>query len=62
MNEKFQEATEIFLLNGFLVTQAQAAKIKGITPGRINQMISEGKITGVKILGTVMVRLSELKE
>lgn len=58
----FQQITEIFLEYGFLVTQAQAARLLGVTKTRIGQMIKEGKIKSVKILGTEMVRLRDLQK
>lgn len=58
----FEEATKIFIENGFLITKAQAARLKGVTKTRINQMIKEGKIKEIKILGSQMVKFSDLKE
>lgn len=38
-----------------LITQAEYAKMKGLTRGRVNQMIKEKKVTAVRIKGTVLI-------
>ena len=45
--ERYKEwLTKEWTNNGGLIIQAQAAKILGITPTRIRQMINEGKLKG----------------
>lgn len=58
----FQEITNVFLEYGFLITQAQASRLLGISKTRIRQMIKEGKIKSVEILGTEMVRFGDLQK
>jgi len=40
-----------------LITQTEYAKLKGITPQRVNQMISEGKLNTVNIVGAILILL-----
>ena len=40
-----------------LITQAEYAKLKGVTRGRINQMIKEKKLQVVRIRGANLILL-----
>ena len=58
----FEEITKIFLNNGFLITKAQTARLLGVKKPRITQMIKEGKLNTVKVLGVEMIKFSELQK
>ncbi len=48
VNEKYTKwLREIYMLNGPMITQAQAAKMLGKTKTRIKQMINENKINAI---------------
>lgn len=40
-----------------LFTQSEYAKKVGLTKGRINQMIKEGKLKLVRVNGTVLIKI-----
>ena len=39
-----------------LYTQSEYAKVIGLTRGRVNQMIKEGKVTPLKINGAILIK------
>ena len=44
------------------VSAAEAARMLGITPGRISQLISEGKLTALRTAGSTSVTLSSIED
>ena len=62
MNQILEDAIKKFLEHGYLVTKKQAAKLSGISEGRITQKISEGKLITVKIADLEMIRLKDITE
>ena len=62
MNPILEDAIKKFLEHGYLVTKKQAAKLSGISEGRITQKISEGKLITVKIADLEMIRLKDITE
>lgn len=62
MNEIQEDAIKKFLEHGYLITKKQAAKLSGVSEGRITQKISEGKLITVKIADLEMIRLKDITE
>ena len=62
MNEILEDAIKKFLEHGYLITKRQAAKLSGVSEGRITQKISEGKLSTVKIADLEMIRLKDITE
>lgn len=60
MNEQLQEIIKIHAQKGGLLTQAQTARIFGVDPARITQMIKEKKIESVTCLGVRMVTIASI--
>ena len=40
-----------------LITQAEYAKLKGLTPARINQLVKAGTLKTVEIKGATLIHL-----
>ncbi len=40
-----------------LYTQTEYAKLKGLTKGRINQMVKAGELNTLTVNGTVLIKL-----
>lgn len=40
-----------------LITQTEYAKLKKITPQRVNQLVKENKVNHITILGAVLILL-----
>ena len=48
-------ASQLTMRPDQIITQAEAAKLRGVKPQRINQLVSEGRIRSTKIGNQVMV-------
>ena len=57
MNEKINELSLLYGLNGPMITQAQASRLLNRSTARIAQMIKEKKLKTVPCLGLNMVTL-----
>lgn len=44
-----------------LITQAEAAELRGVTPQAINELVRRGRLTMVKRFGLQLVYRSEVK-
>ena len=43
-----------------LITQAEAARLRGVSRAAIAELIARGRLTGVSLLGKVWVKRSEI--
>ena len=43
-----------------LITQAEAARLRGVTPEAISRLIKRGRLTPFEVAGRVLVRRSEI--